>query len=110
MVLLVVFESRLLWTDDASSGRLTSSARPQPPHAQGLSILRSLRQVATTFVKISAEMADPEKAGGLFEAYAVKLHSDPGYTALLARIEGGDRAAANELQQRVADEAWGGCE
>lgn len=66
--------------------------------------------MATTFVKISTQMADPEQAGGLFEAYAAKMQSDPGYTGLLARIEGGDRAAANELQQRVADEAWGGRE
>jgi hypothetical protein len=36
------------------------------------------------------------------------MKSDLTYTNLLARIEGGDRAAANELQQRVADEAWGG--
>lgn len=65
--------------------------------------------MATTFVRLSAEMADPDKVGGLFERYAAKLQSDPGYTALLARIDGGDRLAANELQQRVADEAWGGC-
>ena len=76
--------------------------------SQGLSILRSLRELTAAYVKLTAEMADPEKAGGLFEAYAAKMKSDPAYTALLARIEGGDRAAANELQQRVADEAWGG--
>jgi hypothetical protein len=53
-------------------------------------------------------MADPGKLGGVFEIYAAKLQADPAYKGLLARMEQGDRGAANELQQLVANEAWGG--
>jgi len=44
------------------------------------------------------------------EEYGAKLQANPAYMGLLARMEEGDRGAANELVQMVANEAWGGRE
>lgn len=55
-----------------------------------------------------AEMADPVKLTKLFEDFSERETGDPTVQQLHRRMQEGDEEASYELQQLVADEAWGG--
>ena len=81
---------------------------PFPPTHQGLSALSTLRQAVSVYVSKMAEMADPVKLAALFDNFSAQKNEDPAVQHLHRRMQEGDEEASYELQQLVADEAWGG--
>jgi len=55
-----------------------------------------------------AEMADPDKLAAIFEKFSIEKEANPAVRQLHRRMQEGDEEASYELQQMVADEAWGG--
>jgi len=55
-----------------------------------------------------AEMADPVKLAAIFEKFSIDKNENPAIQQLHRRMQEGDEEASYELQQMVANEAWGG--
>ena len=72
-------------------------------------MLTTLRSAVGAYVRKLGEMADPDKLAAVFDEFAVKSNSNPAIQQLYHRMDAGDKEAAIELQQLVADDAWGGC-
>jgi len=91
-----------------SSSPLSPSSPSYPSPHQGLSALSTLRQAVSVYVSKMAEMADPVKLAALFDKFSTLKNEDPAVRHLHRRMQEGDEEASYELQQMVADEAWGG--
>ena len=53
-------------------------------------------------------MADPVKLAAMFETFSIDQGENPAIHQLHRRMQEGDEEASYELQQMVANEAWGG--
>jgi len=67
-----------------------------------------LRQAVSIYVSKMAEMADPVKLAAIFEKFSIDKNENPAIQQLHRRMQEGDEEASYELQQMVANEAWGG--
>jgi hypothetical protein len=72
-------------------------------------VLTTLRSAVGAYVSKLGEMADPDKLAAIFDEFALKSNGSPAIQELYRRMDAGDKEAAIELQQLVADDAWGGC-
>ena len=55
-----------------------------------------------------AKLADPVKLAAIFDKFSIEKNENPTVQHLHRRMQKGDEEASYELQQMVADEAWGG--
>lgn len=67
-----------------------------------------MRQAVGAYAAKATEMANPTKLQAMFDKFATQAAEDPAVQSLHRRMQAGEKEASYELQQRVADQAWGG--